>query len=72
MNKEHEKQINKTLVIGWSVVTFVVMIAYYFEVQKGERNLDYFWLFLFFLLAPYLTALVMYFINKSTIILKYM
>ena len=50
MNKEHEKQINKTLVIGWSVVTFVAMIAYYFEVQKGERNLDYFWLFLLFLL----------------------
>ena len=71
MNKEHEREINRTLVIGWSIITVVLMVAYFFEVQKGETGISYFWLFLVFLMVPYLTGLVFYLHDKETFRLKY-
>ena len=71
MKDEHERQLNRRLMIGWGLVTVVLAVAYLMAVKKGQQGMSYFWLFLVFLFAPYLVTVAVYVRNRYSYRLKY-
>ncbi len=66
-----EKQLNRDLIIGWTVIVLVLFVAYLGEVLKGERTIAYVMVFMFATGIPALTCWLIYRRNPLCHSLRY-
>ncbi len=65
-------QINRKLMVGWAVIVAVLLGAYLLEIVKGERTVQYFFVFLLFTFVPFFVSLAYYLYHPETGKLKYL
>ena len=71
MKDETLKKINRCLISAWLVIVAVLLITYYIEVLKGNRNTDYYTLFAGVTVVPAFLCLLWYWKNPYSISLRY-
>lgn len=64
-------RINATVLLSYSVITFILLGAYILEYVKGSRTLGYTIIFAILDLAPYIIYLLLYLKDKTTTRVKY-
>ncbi|MGN1373215.1 MAG: HD domain-containing phosphohydrolase [Candidatus Coproplasma sp.] len=69
--EKHDKKINKSMMIGWSIITVILIVAYFGEYIKGTRTGTYMLIFSLVTVVPLLVCLCLYFKNKSSHFLRY-
>lgn len=72
MKQMHEThRINAAVLLSYTVLTFILLVAYILEFIKGSRTLGYTLIFAILNLVPYITFLVIYLKDKTTTLVKY-
>lgn len=61
-----QKQMNKLLLYSEGVIYAILLLAYFLEVMKGERDLGYFLVFAGILFITIISPIVLYRINQSS------
>lgn len=69
--QKHEQQINRLMMIGWIVIVFVLIVAYFGEYLKGVRTGSYMLVFSLVTVLPSLGCLLLYLRDKSSRHLRY-
>ena len=67
----HDQKINRSMMIGWIIITLVLVVAYWGEYVKGVRTGTYMFVFYLVTVVPVLVCLGLYFRNKSSHYLRY-
>lgn len=70
-NNDEIKRINKTLLISWLTIIFILLTAYGIEVVKGARTLGYIISFAIVMLVPFLITAAIYNKKKDMMQLGY-
>ncbi len=71
MKDKTNKAINTCLISAWLVVVLTLLITYYIEVIKGERTLDYYFVFSGVTVIPAFLCLAWYLKNPYSIRIRY-
>ena len=58
--KDGQGKINKTLLIGWSMINIVLSVAYLIQFLKGDRTIIYFLIFLLLCWLPVASGIMLY------------
>lgn len=69
--KKMDREINRDLIIGWSIIVVVLFAAYMGEVAKGERELAYCFTFMAVTGIPALICTLLYLLNPVNKMLRY-
>lgn len=67
----HDQKINRSMMIGWIIITLVLVFAYLGEYLKGVRTGTYMLVFYLVTVIPALICLGLYFRDKSSRYLRY-
>ena len=70
-NYEELKLSNRTSMVAYSIMNFILVACYLVEVIRQSRTVGYFVVFCLFALVPYVLCLALYMKNKGTSVLKY-
>lgn len=69
--ERHDRKINRSLMIGWIIISLVLIGAYFGEYLKGVRSGSYMCVFYLVTTLPPLICLGLYYKNKSSHLLRY-
>ncbi|MGN0814425.1 MAG: HD domain-containing phosphohydrolase [Candidatus Coproplasma sp.] len=69
--EKHDKKINRSMMIGWIIITLILVVAYLGEYLKGSRTGTYMLIFYLVTVLPVLVCLGLYFRNKASHSLRY-
>ena len=67
----HDQKINRSMMIGWIIITIVLVFAYLGEYLKGVRTGTYMFVFYLVTVVPALICLGLYLRDKSSCYLRY-
>lgn len=67
----HDQKINRSMMIGWIIITIVLVFAYFGEYLKGVRTSTYMFAFYLVTVVPALICLGLYLRDKSSRYLRY-
>lgn len=67
----HDQKINRSMMIGWIIITLVLVFAYFGEYLKGVRTGTYMFVFYLVTVVPALICLGLYLRDKSSRYLRY-
>lgn len=67
----HDQKINRSMMIGWIIITIVLVLAYLGEYLKGVRTSTYMFAFYLVTVVPALICLGLYLRDKSSRYLRY-
>ena len=67
----HDQKINRSMMIGWIIITIVLVFAYLGEYLKGVRTGTYMFVFYLVTVVPALICLGLYLRDKSSRYLRY-
>lgn len=65
MKKIHRKQINKLIMIAWTIIACVLLVTYFIEVLKGERTVMYYVMFVLAVCLPLIVCGARYLLVKE-------
>ncbi len=63
--REHLREINGEMLIGWTIIVAVLLVSYIIEVAKGARSLTYLLIFIPVITLPLIGSAVIYFVKKD-------
>lgn len=69
--QKHDQQINRLMMIGWLIIVFVLIVAYFGEYLKGVRTGSYMLVFSLVTVLPPLVCLLLYRQDKGSPRLRY-
>ena len=69
MHETH--RINTAVLLSYTVLTAILLVAYLLEFVKGSRTLNYTLVFALLNLGPYISFLLLYLKDKSSSLVKY-
>ncbi|MCH5206205.1 MAG: HD domain-containing protein [Oscillospiraceae bacterium] len=64
-------KINRNLVIGWSIIVVILVVAYFIEYLKGDRTLGYILVFFAVTIIPAVGCVIGYARNRESVKLRY-
>ncbi|HEX3037826.1 MAG TPA: methyl-accepting chemotaxis protein [Oscillospiraceae bacterium] len=65
MAEKEQKKINKGILIGWTVISLVLLAAYFVELLKGARTIQYYLIFALLDVLPLIYGHIRYQKNKA-------
>ena len=71
MKDSHVKKINRNLVYGWMLIVIILFVSYVLEVMKGQRSLNYLFLFMIVTAIPAFVVLFLYLKKPDRYSLRY-
>ena len=71
MNDSHVRKINRNLVYGWMLIVIILFISYTMEVVKGQRSLQYLFVFMVVTAIPAFIVLLLYIKKPDRYSLRY-
>jgi len=72
MNFSEKTFVNRTALIGHTIIDSILVLAYVIELLKGSRTLAYFILFALLCIVPVVAEYLVYFKNKESKAIKHM
>ncbi|MGN1104546.1 MAG: HD-GYP domain-containing protein [Candidatus Coproplasma sp.] len=69
--EKHDKKINRSMMIGWGIITLILIVAYFGEFIKGSRTGTYMLVFSLVTVIPFVVCLGLYFHKKASHYLRY-
>lgn len=69
--ENHDKRINRSMMIGWLIIVLILVVAYYGEYLKGVRSAQYMFTFSLVTVLPALVCLGLYLKDKASRLLRY-
>lgn len=69
--ENHDKRINRSMMIGWLIIVLILVVAYFGEYIKGVRSAQYMFTFSLVTVLPALVCLGLYLKDKANRLLRY-